>query len=112
MNAATDSWEQTVESFLYLADLREALTCWTLCCTLRLRIGLQRQQSEHEATLMLAVQAAIVPHCGAAGTAAFGFKAAATSLIFRLFSLVSLAKIRSLRARSYSLTEAILIWEF
>jgi len=56
LNAATDRREQTVESFLYLADLREALTGWALCCTLRLRIGLQRQQSEQEAMLMFAVQ--------------------------------------------------------
>ncbi len=64
LNAATDRREQTVESFLYLADLREALTGWALCCTLRLRIGLQRQQSEQEAMLMLAVQE--MPSCNTA----------------------------------------------
>ncbi len=51
LNAVTDSQEQTAESFLHLADLREALICGTLCCTLRLRIGLQRRPCEHEATI-------------------------------------------------------------
>ena len=64
LNAVTDSQEQTAESFLHLADLREALICGTLCCTLRLRIGLQRQPCEHEATLMLAVQE--MPSCNTA----------------------------------------------
>ena len=60
-SSSHDSWGKKIVSFLYLADLREAVTCGTLCCTLRLRIGLQRQHSEHETAPILAVQE--MPSC-------------------------------------------------